>query len=113
MVVLSFTKFATEKGTFFAVEKVAFDEVRRIADAFEQSITCDCQKSKKASSDEEESSQEDDEGQSSSIEEIRDDEIYTERTSRQTRGNRYHIVMANIFNYWITLFTANHLEVKS
>ena len=38
IVVLSFTKFATEKGTFSAVEKAAFDEIRWIADAFEQSI---------------------------------------------------------------------------
>ena len=33
-----FTNFTTEKETFFAVEKAAFDQMRRITDAFEQSI---------------------------------------------------------------------------
>ena len=46
IVVLSFTKFATEKGSCFAIEKAACDEIRRIADAFEKSIACECQKSK-------------------------------------------------------------------
>ena len=60
IVVLSFTKFATEKGTSFAVKKATFDEIRRITDAFEQSIACEYQRSKQVSSDEEKSSEEDD-----------------------------------------------------
>ena len=76
ILVLSFTKFATGKETFLAVEKAAFDEIRRIADAFEQSIACEYKKSKKVSSDAEESSEDDDEGHSSSITEVRYDEIY-------------------------------------
>ena len=79
IVVVSFTLFSTEKGTFLAVEKAAFDEIRRIADAFEQSIACEYQKWKQVSSDEEESSKEDDEGQTSSTAEIRDNKIFTER----------------------------------
>ena len=47
-------------------------EIIRIADAFQQSIACEYQKSKQVSSDEEESSKEDDEGQTSSTAEIRD-----------------------------------------
>ena len=52
ILVLRFTKFAAEKGTFFAVEKAAFDESRKIADTFEQSIHCKYQKEKQVSSDE-------------------------------------------------------------
>ena len=96
---LGFTKFATEKETSFAVEKAAFDKIRRITDALEQLIACKYQKTKQVSSDEEEGSKEDDEGQSSSTAQIRDDEIYTEGKSRRTRGNRYHIVMADLFHY--------------
>ena len=40
IVMLSFTTFRTEERTFFAVEKVAFDEIGTIADAYEESIAC-------------------------------------------------------------------------
>ena len=97
IVILSFNKFATKTELSLQSKKVAFDEIRKRTDAFEQSIACKYQKSKQVSSDEEESSKENDERQSSSIAEIRDDE--TERKSCETLGNRYHIVTANLFHY--------------
>ena len=96
--VLRFTKFVAEKGTFFAVEKAALNEIRRTADAFEQSIACKYQKTKQVLSDERVSSKQDHEGQSSSIAEIRYDKIYTERKNRRTGRNCYHIVIANLFH---------------
>ena len=78
IVVLSFTKFGTEKGTFFALENAAFDEIR-IPDVFEQSIACQHHKSKQVSSDAEKSSKGNDEGKSSSTAEIRADEFYTDK----------------------------------
>ena len=45
IVVLNATRFVTEEGTFFAMEKTAFDEVSLIAEAFEQSIAKEYKKS--------------------------------------------------------------------
>ena len=104
IVVLNATRFVTEEGTFFAMEKTAFDEVSLIAEAFEQSIAEEYQKSGVVSSDDDgdddtdNSSMGEDTTKHSKSDEPLDERAYNDRSSRRTRGNRYHLVMQDLLN---------------
>ena len=93
IVVLNATRFVTEEGTFFAMEKTAFDEVSLIAEAFEQSIAEEYQKSGVVSSDDDgdndtdNSSMAEDTAKYSKSDEPLDERAYNDRSSRRTHGN--------------------------
>ena len=77
IVQLNASKYATENGTFFALDKPAYDNVCEIAAAFEENNTSGCE-------DDPEDEVEDNQ------------EVNVIRRQRRTRGNRYHLVMASL-----------------
>ena len=93
IVLLNATRFVTKEGTFFAMEKTAFDEVSLIAEAFEQSIAEEYQKSGVVSSDDDgdddtdNSSMAEDTAKYSKSDEPLEERAYNDRSSRRTRGN--------------------------
>ena len=91
IVQLNASKYATENGTFFALDKPAYDKVCEIAAAFEESITSEYEKTIEIEENNTSGCEDDPE------EEAEDNqEVNVERRQRRTRGNRYHLVMANL-----------------
>ena len=93
MVQVNATRFATEKGTFFAVDKAGFEEIRETVLAFECSVVHEYDKSKTLERNETSSSDIDDEEQQESVA----DEVVYMRQCR-TKGNRCHLVMASLLS---------------
>ena len=91
IVVHNANQFVTEEGTFFAMEKTAFDEVSLIAEAFKQSIAEEYQKSGVVSSDDDGDDDTDnsfiakDTAKYSKSDEPLDERAYNDRSSRRTR----------------------------
>ena len=91
IVQLNASKYATENGTFFALDKPAYDKVCEIAAAFEEPITSKYEKTIEIEENNTSGCEDDPE------EEAEDNqEVNVERRQRRTRGNRYHLVMANL-----------------
>ena len=91
IVQLNASKYATENGTFFALDKPAYDKVCEIAAAFEESITSEYEKTIAIEENNTSGCEDDPE------EEAEDNqEVNVERRQRRTRGNQYHLVMANL-----------------
>ena len=82
MVQVNATKFATEKGVFFAVDKTGFEEIRETALAFECSVVHEHEKSKTLEGKETSSSSSEDEKQQESVV---DPVVYVRE--RRTKGN--------------------------
>ena len=86
------------------MEKTAFDEVSLIAEAFEQSIAEEYQKLGAVPSDDDgnndtnNSSMAEDTAKYSKSDELLDERAYNDRSSRRTRGNRYHLVIQDLLN---------------
>ena len=85
-------------------KKTASDEMSLIAEAFEQSIAEEYQKSGVVSSDDDgdddtdNSSMAEDTAKYSKSDEPLDERAYNDRSSRRTHGNRYHLVMQDLLN---------------
>ena len=92
MVQVNAARFATEKGTSFAVDKAGFEEIHETALAFECSVVHEYEKSKTLEGKETGSSSSEDEEQRESIV---DPVVYVRQ--RRTKDNCYHLVMASSF----------------
>ena len=87
------TRFATEKGIFFAVDKAGSEESRETALAFECSVVHRYEKSETLKGNETSSSGSEEEEKQESV---LDPVVYVRR--RRTKGNRYHLVMASLLS---------------
>ena len=67
MVQVNATKFATEKGMFFAVDQAGFEEIRETALAFQCSVVHEYEKSKTLKGKKTSSSSSEDEEQQESV----------------------------------------------
>ena len=83
MVQVNATRFATEKGIFFAVNKAGFEEIRETVLAFECSVVHEYEKSKTLEGNETSSSGSEDEEQQESV---ADPAVYVRQ--RRSKGNR-------------------------
>ena len=91
IVQLNASKYATENGIFFALDKPAYDKVCQIAAVFEQSIISEYEKTKEIEENNTAISEDDQEEETEDSQEVN-----VESKQRRTRGNRYHLVMANL-----------------
>ena len=93
MVQVNATRFATEKGIFFAVDKAGFEEIRETVLAFECSVHVvhEYDKSKTLEGNETSSSGGEDEEQ-----QVADPVVYMRQC--RTKGNRCHLVIASLLS---------------
>ena len=91
MVQVNATRFATEKGIFFAVHKAGFEEIRETVLAFGCSVVHEYEKSKTLERNETSSSGSEDEEQ-----QVADPVVYMRQC--RTNGNRYHLVIASLLS---------------
>ena len=92
MVQVNVARFVTEKENFFAVDKAGFEEIRETALAFECFVVHEYENSKTLERKETSNSSSEDEVQQESVV----DPVVNVR-QRRTKGNRYHLVIANRF----------------